>query len=93
MVRVFMLLCMISLSGCSVVNTLRMKSANDDIVPLWAKAQSIQHFDATYIGHKPYITVNANGQDLLFLIDTGASFSILFDKMKLGDKISSFIHH
>ena len=88
MVRVFMLFCMISLSGCSVVNTLRMKSANDDIVPLWAKAQSIQHFDATYIGHKPYITVNANGQDLLFLIDTGASFSILFDTEK-GKNVSS----
>lgn len=77
----FIVLCM--LSGCSVVNVLRMKSANDDIQPVLPGAHS-DHFQqsmqAFYIGEKPYIKVNVNGQEeLLFLIDTGASFTMLFD--------------
>ena len=82
MVRLLLLLTLLGLSGCSVVNTLRMKSANDDILPSWPASQTLERFDAHYIGHKPYISVDANGQSLLFLIDTGASFTILFDTEK-----------
>lgn len=70
-----------ALSGCSVVNSLRMMNANSNIKPEWSESKPyIQKIESRYIGEKPYIKVTANGtQELLFLIDTGASFSMIFD--------------
>jgi predicted aspartyl protease len=74
------LFCM-SLSSCSIVNSLRMMNANSEIKPIWKIAQrSKQILTAYYIGEKPYIKLRVNEQEeLLFLIDTGASFTMLFD--------------
>ena len=49
--------------------------------------QSEQVFEAIYLGDKPYIYASLNGEPLLFLIDTGASFSMLFDTAK-GKKLA-----
>ena len=38
---------------------------------------------ASFLGEKPYINANVNGEELLFLIDTGASFLILFATPKV----------
>ena len=71
------------LNGCSVVNSIRMMAANNDLEPIWAKGASEQSLEAVYIGEKPYIYLTANNdKKLLFLIDTGASFTMLFDTQK-----------
>ena len=68
------------LSGCSVVNSIRMMAANNDLQPVWAQGKSEQQLEAVYIGEKPYVYITANNDKrLLFLIDTGASFTMLFD--------------
>ncbi|MAG75777.1 MAG: hypothetical protein CL811_03360 [Colwelliaceae bacterium] len=71
------------LSGCSVANSLRMIYANKDIKPTMPASEAGQYeasVQAFYIGEKPYIKVKADNQEeLLFLIDTGASFTMLFD--------------
>ena len=71
------------LSGCSVANSLRMIYANKDIKPTMPASGAEQYeasVQAFYIGEKPYIKVKADNQEeLLFLIDTGASFTMLFD--------------
>lgn len=76
------------LSGCSIANILRMKSANDDIqpqLPVTSTDHYQQNMQAFYIGEKPYIKVTANAQEeLLFLIDTGASFTMMFDTKKVS---------
>jgi predicted aspartyl protease len=79
----FILLVISVLSGCSVANSLRMMYANKNIEPVLPVLGS-ESFEANvqafYIGEKPYIKVEANKQEeLLFLIDTGASFTMLFD--------------
>jgi hypothetical protein len=71
------------LNGCSVVNSIRMMAANNDLEPIWAKGASEQSLEAVYIGEKTYIYLTANNdKKLLFLIDTGASFTMLFDTKK-----------
>lgn len=85
--QVFLLFLMMTvLSGCSVVNSLRMIYANDDVTPILPEGQEQtfqQSVEAFYIGEKPYIQVLVNGDtSLLFLIDTGASFTMLFDTDK-----------
>lgn len=76
------------LSGCSVVNSLRMMNANNDITPVLPNSTDgafKQAIEAVYIGEKPYIKVKVNDQEeLLFLIDTGASFTMLFDTEKVA---------
>jgi predicted aspartyl protease len=60
-----------------------MIRANNDIKPIWPEGKSVQQLEAIYIGEKPYIRVTANNNEkLLFLIDTGASFTMLFDTKK-----------
>lgn len=75
-----------ALSSCSMVNSLRMMNANNEIKPIWKTAQhDKQILTAYYIGEKPYIKLRANKQhELLFLIDTGASFTMLFDTPKVS---------
>ncbi|MDT0629535.1 aspartyl protease family protein [Alteromonas sp. W364] len=79
----FLLFTTMSLSACSIANSLRMMNANNGIEPIWNQDTTGMPYTALqafYIGEKPYIKVKANGQqELLFLIDTGASFTMLFD--------------
>jgi len=71
------------LSGCSVVNSVKMMRANNDLQAIWPEGKAVQQLEAIYIGEKPYIRVTANdNEELLFLIDTGASFTALFDTEK-----------
>jgi predicted aspartyl protease len=72
------------LSGCNFTNTVRMKNANDHLVPNWQENTTEVALQARYIGEKPYIQVAINGQaGFLFMIDTGASMSYLFDTPKV----------
>lgn len=74
----------ISLTGCGFANMLRIRNANDDISPFWKTNQTQADLVTHYIGVKPYVEVSINGIDgFKFLIDTGATFSILFDSSKV----------
>ncbi|MFA3792396.1 aspartyl protease family protein [Aliiglaciecola sp. SL4] len=71
------------ISGCSVVNSLRMMYANKDIQAIWPNQKADQILPAIYIGEKPYVRLLVNDStELLFLIDTGASFTMVFDTQK-----------
>lgn len=76
-VLIFLLL---NLNGCDLVNVLRLKNANDDVVPIWNGKENKKDMSLVFIGDKPYINVTVNNQtELLLLIDTGASFTFLFN--------------
>jgi len=80
LIIVFSIIC---LTGCGLVNTLRIRNANDDIHPMW-EGKQFTVLKTHYIGVKPYVEVAINGIDgFKFLIDTGASFSILMDTAKV----------
>lgn len=75
---------LLSLTGCGIANMLRIRNANDDIVPVWKGNQTQTNLISHYIGVKPYVEVSINGIDgFKFLIDTGATFSILEDSNKV----------
>lgn len=80
-----LLLCPLGwLTGCETANYLRLRSANNALLPQWPAGQPDQQFSAWYLGEKPYIHIRVQGprgetQSLLMLLDTGASFSMLFD--------------
>ena len=77
-------LTLLSLTGCSIANMLRIRNANDDIVPKWQEYQTQADLITHYIGVKPYVEVSINGIDgFKFLIDTGATYSILNDSNKV----------
>jgi len=70
----------ISITGCSYVNMIRMRNANDDVTPVWQNKTTQANIATSYVGVKPYVEVSINGVDgFVFLIDTGASFTILED--------------
>jgi len=73
------------LSGCSVINVLKLKTANDDIVPKWSNITHQFPIMTDYIGEKAFIYGSINGvEGFKFMIDTGASFTILFDTPKIN---------
>jgi predicted aspartyl protease len=77
-------LSLLSLTGCGFANMIRIRNANDNIVPVWKDNQTQADLVAHYIGVKPYVEVSINGIDgFKFLIDTGATFSILEDSDKV----------
>jgi len=77
-------LTLLCLTGCGFTNMLRIRNANDDIVPIWKNNINKADLVAHYIGVKPYVEVSINGIDgFKFLIDTGATFSILQDSEKV----------
>ncbi|MBD1583995.1 aspartyl protease family protein [Pseudoalteromonas sp. S16_S37] len=67
------------LSGCSFVNTVGMKWANSDIKPVWLSEHTSLPLSAHFEGEKSYVYVDIDGHHLKMLIDSGASFSALFD--------------
>lgn len=82
--QILVILTLLSLTGCSLVNTFRIRNANDDIKPTWKNEQTEADLVTHYIGVKPYVEVSINDVDgFKFLIDTGASFSILMDSEKV----------
>lgn len=70
------------ISGCSVVNSLRMMQINSNVEPVYTDDTRLE-LDALYEGEKPYIYATVNGEKLLFLLDTGARFLILMDTPKV----------
>ncbi|CAH9065904.1 hypothetical protein PSECIP111951_03462 [Pseudoalteromonas holothuriae] len=74
----------IVLSGCSFVRTIGMKWANSDIEPVWQGQLHKQLLDSSFEGEKSYVNVHVNGHRLKLLIDSGASFSMLFDTPKVN---------
>ena len=77
-------LSMLSLTGCGFANMIRIRNANDNIVPIWKNNQTQADLVTHYIGVKPYVEVSINGIDgFKFLLDTGATFSILNDSNKV----------
>jgi hypothetical protein len=73
-------LLLMCLTGCGIANNLRLRQANDDLQPQWNSREQIAQLQAEFIGYKPYIRVRVNDStELKLLVDTGASFSLLWD--------------
>ncbi|MFT5759676.1 MAG: putative aspartyl protease [Alteromonadaceae bacterium] len=72
------------LSGCGVVNVLKLRNANNNIEPIWSSSDSQFKIPTDYIGEKVFVYGTVNGVDgFKFMIDTGASFTFLFDTPKV----------
>ena len=81
---VTVLLVLFSLTACEMANYFRLRHANDQNHPIWTADTSAVVLQTQYIGEKPHVRVSVNGQpDFLFLIDTGASLSILLNTPKV----------
>ncbi len=73
------------MSACNVVNVLKLKNANNDIEPSWSSNLSQFPIETDYVGEKVFIYGSINGvKGFKFMIDTGASFSLLFDTQKVN---------
>lgn len=73
-----------ALSGCGVVNKVRLMNANNNLEPIWDNKYSQAKPEADYVYAKPYIYASIDGvSNLKFLIDTGSSISMLFDTPKV----------
>jgi len=80
----FVIFCIFAISGCSVVNILKLRNANNDVEPLWSHTSSHFKIRTDYIGEKTYIYGTVNGvEGFKFMVDTGASFTYLFDTPKV----------
>ncbi|NMH59146.1 aspartyl protease family protein [Alteromonas ponticola] len=74
------------LSGCSFLNQIRMRFANDDLTAQWRVKEEQIALPTRYISNKPHVYVDINGEeDFLFLIDSGASISYLMDSAKVAE--------
>ena len=72
------------LSGCTLVNQLRLRNANDHLEPIWNGNATLSSLKTEYDGEKPYIYISINGiEDFKMLVDTGASITILQDTDKV----------
>ncbi|NOU51226.1 hypothetical protein HG263_11880 [Pseudoalteromonas sp. JBTF-M23] len=74
---------LVMLSGCSFVNTVGMKWVNSDLKPIWLSEQTSLPLTAHFEGEKSYVYVDIDGHHLKMLVDSGASFSALFDTPKV----------
>lgn len=75
-----LLLLLLCVTGCGIANNLRLRQANDDLQPQWNSSEATAQLKAEFNGYKPYIWVLVNGTtELKLLLDTGASFSLLWD--------------
>ncbi|WP_281558067.1 aspartyl protease family protein [Thalassomonas sp. RHCl1] len=72
----------LSLGGCEVINSIRMMQINSDAEPVLSSKERIR-LKSKFMGEKPYIYATVDGEELLFLLDTGASFFILMDTPKV----------
>ncbi len=72
------------LSGCGVVNALKMRMANNGVEPVWPEGAVNVQLPTAYVSDKPYVRAMVNGQhEMLFLVDTGASITLLNDSEKV----------
>ncbi|MBT0585985.1 aspartyl protease family protein [Alteromonas oceanisediminis] len=79
-------LTVVALSGCSVVNQIRMRFENDDLTARWTDKQDTVALPTRYISNKPHVQVAINGEEgFLFLVDSGASITYLMDSPKVAN--------
>lgn len=72
------------LSGCNIINVLKLRNANNDVEPVWLASQEQIQLKTDYIGEKVFVYGSINGvEGFKFMVDTGASFTILFDTPKV----------
>lgn len=80
MLRIMVVLLCLTISGCSIVNKVRLMSANDNLKPKWSSGALVANPQADFVYAKPYVFATINGvSGLKMLIDTGSSISMLFD--------------
>ncbi|WDE14019.1 aspartyl protease family protein [Thalassomonas haliotis] len=72
----------LSLGGCDTLNSIRMMQINSDAEPVWTGKERIK-LKSVFLAEKPYVYATVDGEELLFLLDTGASFFILMDTPKV----------
>lgn len=78
------LLCCFALSSCTIVNQLRLRNSNDHLEPIWSEKVVQSSLLTEYDGEKPYVYATINGVGgFKFLVDTGASITILQDTAKV----------
>ena len=78
--QLLLLLLLLCLTGCGIANNLRLRQANDALQPQWQSSSATAQLKAEFQGYKPYIRVRVNDStELKLLVDTGASFSLLWD--------------
>lgn len=71
-------------SACNVYNVLKLRNANNNVEPIWQSISTKIPIKTDYIGEKVFIYGSINGVDgFRFMIDTGASFTYLFDTEKV----------
>lgn len=81
---IFISLLMFVVSACEVINVLKLRNANNDIEPQWHSYNSQLLLVTDYIGEKVFIYGTINGVNgFKFMVDTGASFTYLFDTAKV----------
>ena len=72
------------ISGCSIVNSIKLRNSNDHLQPEWPEGIQQTNLGTHYLGEKPYIDVTLNGVNgFKFLVDTGASVTIVMDTPKI----------
>lgn len=72
----------LGLGGCDILNSVRMMQINSDVEPILNGKDRIK-LKSVFLGEKPYIYANVDGEEMLFLLDTGASYFILNDTPKV----------
>lgn len=85
MQRVVCLLIILSLPACSVVNSVRLLNANNDVQPEWTSQLDQVKLSTKFIGEQMFVDANINGlSGFRFLVDSGASIPCLMttDKIK-----------
>ena len=81
-VCMFVLIMTSNLSGCDIINSVRMSQINSDATPVMTSEGRIK-LKSVFKEEKPYIYANVDGEELLFLLDTGASYFVLQDTPKV----------
>ncbi|WP_185964595.1 aspartyl protease family protein [Aliikangiella marina] len=72
-------------TGCGIINSIKLRNSNDHLKPLWPTGIQTVGIETHYLGEKPYIDVTLNGVDgFKFLVDTGASVTIVMDTPKIN---------
>lgn len=80
---IFVVALTLLVSSCGVVNQVRLRTENLDLHPKWKEGVNTTTLETKYIGEKPFVYARVNGEiDLLFMVDTGATVSMLFDSEK-----------
>ena len=73
------------LSACNIYNVLKLRYANNDVEPEWNSTEDQMLIKTDYLGEKAFVYGSINGVDgFKFMIDTGASFTVLFDTPKIN---------